>query len=246
MTAGVEIFGQNNRRSILFLHGASASRLMWLPQHRILSDEFRTISVDLPGHGFRRAEPFRIDTAAAAARDTLDRHAGGEALLVGLSGGGYVAMALADRWPDQVRGLVLSGASASYRGWGGLSTRLYGYVFGLMANRMRGKAEASMRKLLPGDLADDILVEPLSMRGAADALRDIPGRDYYEMASRYRGPILLLNGERDTVNRKEEAAFAAASGAQVEMVRNAGHSCSLTQPEAFSESVRVFAREAFR
>ena len=245
MTAGVVVFGQANLRSILFLHGAGASRLMWLPQHRLLSDEFRTISIDLPGHGFRRAEPFRIDTAAAAARQALDRHAGGEALLVGLSAGGYVAMVLADRWPDQVRGLVLSGASASYRGWGGFSTKLYGSVFGLMANRMSGKAEASMRNLLPADLADEILAEPLSMRGAADSLREIPGRDYYAMASRYPGPILLLNGERDTVNRKEEAALAAAAGARVEMVRNAGHSCSLTQPEAFGESVRAFARDAW-
>lgn len=102
-----------------------------------------------------------------------------------------------------------------------------------------------MRNLLPPDLADDILAEPLSMRGAADSLRGIPGRDYYAMASRFPGPILLLNGERDTVNRKEEATLAAAAGARVEIVPDAGHSCSLTRPEAFSESVRAFAREAF-
>jgi pimeloyl-ACP methyl ester carboxylesterase len=239
---GVEVFGGQNERAILFLHGAGASRLMWLPQLRQLADEFRTIAIDLPGHGVRRTERFTIDGAVAAAAAALDQHAGGDAVVVGLSGGGYAALALADREPRGVQGMVLSGASASYGGWGGFSTKMYGYVFGALANRMNGKAEASMRKLLPPDLADDILAEPLSMRGAVDALKGIPGRDYYAMAARYPGPILLLNGERDKVNRKEEAALAVASGARVEMIADAGHACSLTQPESFSESVRAFAR----
>jgi pimeloyl-ACP methyl ester carboxylesterase len=194
----------------------------------------------------RRTEPFAIDVAAHTARQALDDYAGGEALVVGLSGGGYVALALVDLVPEQIPGLVLSGASASYRGWGGFSTRMYGYVIGGMAGRMNGKAEASMRKLLPSELADDILAEPLSMRGAVDSLKAIPGRDYHAMASRYPGPILLLNGERDKANRKEEAALAATAAARIEMVPNAGHACSLTQPEAFSESVRAFARATLR
>jgi pimeloyl-ACP methyl ester carboxylesterase len=218
---------------------------MWLPQLRALSDEFRTIAVDLPGHGVRRDEPLRVDEAAAVAEQAIDQRAGGRAMVVGLSVGGYIALALADRAPDRVAGLVLSGASASYRGLGGLSTKLYGSFVRVIAKRMEGKAEASMRKRLPPDLADDILAEPPSMRGAVDALRRLPGRDYYGMAARYPGPILLLNGERDEVNRKEEAAMAAAGGARIEMVEDAGHACSLTQPEAFSESVRAFAREVF-
>jgi len=245
VTTGVEIYGSGNDRPIVFLHGSGSSRLMWIPQLRQLSDEFRTISIDLPGHGVLRAERFTIESASAVAGAALEAYAGGEGVVVGLSGGGYVALALADRNPDGVKGLVLSGASASYRGWAGFSFKMYSYVFGALANRMDGKAEASMRTVLPDDLADDILAEPLSMRGAVDSMRDIPGRDYHGMAARYPGPILLLNGERDEVNRKEEAALAIVGGARVEMVADAGHACSLTQPEAFSETVRAFAREAF-
>jgi len=245
MTAGVEVYGAEHDRSILLLHGAGSSRLMWLPQLRTLSDEYRTISIDLPGHGARRDEPFHVDESAAVAEQAVDQFAGGRAVVVGLSIGGYVALAKADRAPHRVAGLVLSGASASYRGLGGLSTKLYGSFVRVIAKRMEGKAEESMRKRLPPDLADDILAEPPSMRGAVDTLRRLPGRDYYGMAARYPGPILLLNGERDTVNRKEEAAMAAAAGARIEMVEDAGHACSLTQPEAFSEAVRAFAREVY-
>jgi pimeloyl-ACP methyl ester carboxylesterase len=211
----------------------------------MLSDEFRTIAIDVPGQGARRDERFTLDAAATAAREAIDDYAGGRAVVVGLSGGGYVGLGLVDLAPDRVLGLVLSGASASYRGWGGFETKMYGYFVGAIAGRMQGNAESSLRKALPDGLADDILAEPLSMRGAADSLKRIPGPDYYAMAARYAGPILLLNGERDKVNRKEEAAMAAAGGARVEMVEDAGHACSLTQPEAFSESVRAFAREVF-
>ncbi len=245
MTAGVEIYGADHRRSILLLPGAGQSRLMWVPQLRQLGDEFRMIAIDVPGHGARRDERFTIDAAAAAAREAIDEYAGGRAVVVGLSAGGYVGLGLVDLAPDRVAGLVLSGASASYRGWGGFETKMYGFLVGAIAGRMGGKAEASLRKALPDGLADDILVEPLSMRGAADSLKRIPGRDYYAMAARYPGPILLLNGERDKVNRKEEAAFAAAAGAGVETIPDAGHACSLTRPEAFSEAVRAFARKVW-
>ncbi len=245
MTPGVEVYGTDHQRSILLLTGAGHSRLWWIPQLRMLSDEFRTIAIDMPGHGARRDERFTIEGSVAAAREAIDEYAGGSAVVVGLSVGGYVALALVDSTPARVLGLVLSGASASYRGWGGFENRMYGYFLSAIAGRMEGKAQASLRKALPADLADEILAEPLSMRGAADTLKRIPGRDYYGMAARYPGPILLLNGERDKVNRNEEAAMAAAGGARIEMVSDAGHACSLTQPEAFSESVRVFARQAF-
>lgn len=245
MIPGIEVYGADHDRSILLLHGAGSSRLMWIPQLRLLSDEFRTISIDVPGHGVRRDERFTIDAAAESAREAIDEYAGGQAVVVGLSVGGYVALGLTDLAPDRVLGLVLSGASASYRGWGGFETRMYGYFVGAIAGRIQPKAEASFRKALPDDLADEILAEPHSMRGAADTLKRLPGRDYYAMAARYPGPILLLNGERDKVNRKEEEAMAAAGGARIEMVEDAGHACSLTQPEAFSESVRAFVREVF-
>ena len=103
--------------SIVFVHGTRLTGAAWAAQQAALSGEFRTIAMDLPGHGSRAAEPFTLDGAADALSATIrDEATGGRAVVVGLSLGGYVAMALAAREPERIRGLVLSGATAEPTG----------------------------------------------------------------------------------------------------------------------------------
>jgi pimeloyl-ACP methyl ester carboxylesterase len=83
---------------------------------RFLATTHRVIAVDLPGHGSRGAETFTLPAAAAAIAAAIDAEAGGRAVVVGHSLGGYAAMDLAARSPDRVRGLVVSGASQEPRG----------------------------------------------------------------------------------------------------------------------------------
>ena len=53
--------------------------------------------------------------------------------------------------------------------------------------------------------------------------------------------MLILNGERDESNRKEEAeAAAVARDATIVMMEDAGHACALTRPEAFSTAIDRF------
>ena len=87
----------------------------------------------------------------------------------------------------------------------------------------------------------------LSLRSAGRALRTVPGLDYRSMLAQFDGPVLILNGERDESNRKEETeALAAASDAVIATVGDAGHACSLTQPAAFSAAVDGFCRTQVR
>lgn len=236
-------FGDRSKPPILFLHGASANRKMWLPQLEPLADEFHTVALNQPGHGDRRDEVFSLDQAAAETADWLRTNTSDGAVVVGLSGGGYVGMVTASQAPDLVSGLVLSGATASYTGWGGFSTKMYGYVFPLLAKRLEPKSIESWRKMAPPEIADDMVEEGISMRAAALAFRQIPGRDYRAMLAAYPGPVLILNGERDTVNRKEEDdLLAARPDAEIVTIADAGHACSITQPAVFNEHVRQFAR----
>lgn len=234
--------GKPASQTIVFLHGATASRTMWAPQMAVLASDFDVVAFDLPGHGARMDEPFSLEGASQVVLETLDEAGIPSAVLVGLSLGGYVALAVAASHPDRVDGIVLSGATASYRGWGGFSTKVYGVLFPLLGNRLREKSDASLRKIAPAEFVDEILSQPSSFAGGGQALRDVPGRDYRRMASDYPGPMLLLNGERDTVNRKEEADFLKhRPGTRVEMVADGGHACSLSQWKAFSEAIRRFA-----
>ena len=236
-------FGSPDAPTVLFLHGASFNERMWIPNLEPLSDEFHTVAITQPGHGLRTDERFTLEAAAAETVEWLETSAPDGAVLVGLSGGGYVAMVTASLRPDLVAGLVLSGATASYRGWGGIETKLYGYVFPLLRRWVEPKSEAALRKLAPEKVADDMLSWGVSMKGAGQALRDIPGRDYRAMLADYAGPVMILNGERDDVNRKEETdLLEARPDAQIVTVEDAGHACSFTQAESFNRHVRDFAR----
>lgn len=94
---------------IVLLHGIRLSRTMWQPVQDRLHHPAHAI--DLPGHGTRRGERFTLDAATQAVADAIDA-AGGQALVAGLSMGGYVAIATAERFPERVAGLVAIGCTA--------------------------------------------------------------------------------------------------------------------------------------
>ena len=137
-----------------------------------LSDEFRTIAVDLPGHGARAGEPFSLDGAADLLAATIrDEAAGGRAVVVGLSLGGYVAMVLAARHPERVRGLVLAGATAEPVG---IQLAVYRMLAGIMT-RIDGpwldRVSATVfRARYPGAIAEPIVAGGFWSKGGSTAL----------------------------------------------------------------------------
>ena len=97
-----DVVGPSDAPPIVFVHGALMGRSVWQPQIDALSDRFRCVSVDLPGHGTQRDTPFELDDAAEGVVRAIDQAAGGRAVLVGLSVGGYVAMTVASRNPEKI------------------------------------------------------------------------------------------------------------------------------------------------
>jgi pimeloyl-ACP methyl ester carboxylesterase len=243
-----DVAGPHSGNTIVFLHGASWTRKLWLPQMKRVSGAFRVIALDLPGHGSLAGTPFAIDAAVNTVLTTIDEEAGGRALLVGSSLGGYVGIEAAARRPESVAGLVLSGASADYRGLLGLRARLNALMLRLFsANPVRRQMERSLENT-PLTAAERSEIERAGFypKAWARAFQAVAGRDFPARLHAYPGPVLILNGEYDRLNRRGEAALAAAAqNARIAAVENAGHLCSLEQPEAFSKSIRAFAREVF-
>ena len=243
--AGVRVAGPPDAPSIVFVHGTRLTGAMWAAQQAELSGEFRTIAIDLPAHGARAGEPFALEGAANALAETIRDHAtGGRAVVVGLSLGGYVAMALAARQPTLVRGLVLSGATAEPVGarslpFLALATLMDRIEVGLL-DRINA---AFFRSRYPARIAEPIIAGGFWPKGGAQALRAIAGEHFLPRLATYPGPTLILNGELDVIFRLSAPTFASAAvDARRVLLAGATHLASLDRPLAFSEGVRRFAR----
>ena len=81
---------------LVFLHAFPLNRTMWAKQEAALSPRFRVITIDLRGHGESDAPlwHYHLDQAAEDVRALLDHLSIQQAMFVGLSMGGVIALSL--------------------------------------------------------------------------------------------------------------------------------------------------------
>lgn len=240
---GYDVAGPDDGPPIVFLHGTRLTRAMWMPQVVRLSDTFRTIALDLPGHGTLAHRPFTLDAAADAVAHVIDEAAGGRAIVVGLSLGGYVAMHLAERSPERVRGLVLAGATAEPDGIRKAPYRALAMVMDTFDGHGLDRLNRwFFRTRFDPDVADPIIAGGFWASGGAAALRTLAGHRFLPSLAAYPGPTLILNGEFDVPFRLGQRQFAAtAQDARIVRLAGATHLSNLDRPRAFSVAVRRFA-----
>jgi pimeloyl-ACP methyl ester carboxylesterase len=247
----VDVSGPDDAPSIVFVHGAVFTQTMWAPQRDALSADRKVITLDLPGHGTRSDEDFEFDVALDLLESVVDEHATDELLVVGLSLGGYLATEYVHQHPDQVDGVVLSGCSVNPVDGMALLTRATGGITRLATrsdrvNRFVDKAAAKwVRKQdLSEEQKAEIVDSGFYPKQFGNAGPDLAGRDFRAALATYRGPSLILNGERDVVMRRGEGSHAAAAQhSQIEIIENAGHVANLPRPAAYTDKIRDFMRQ---
>lgn len=237
--------GPSDAPAIVFLHGTRLTRLAWAAQLDELGGEFRAIALDLPGHGTRADDEFTLDGAADTVAATIrELAADGRAVVVGLSLGGYVAMVLAARHPECVRGLVLAGATAEPVGIRSLAYRTLAEAMDRLDGRALQRLNAwFFRTRYPSAIAEPIIDGGFWSAGGARALRTLLGQRFAPRLAAYPGPTLILNGEWDLLFRLSAGTFArAAQDAQRVRLAGALHLSNLDQPAVFNAAVRRFVR----
>ena len=222
------------RVPVLLVHGIRASATMWRHQEQTLrAAGYPVLAIDLPGHGKRMGESFTVPAALAAIDDGV-AHLGGRVLLVGLSLGGYYAMAYAAQHPDRVAGLVAAGCSAIPKG-----VLLEGYrVLARMIHRLPDRGlwlhETMARRLLPPVGARDVLAGGAALDVMDAGLRATSTLTPLASLAAYPGPIWLVNGALDHFRLNEKRFLAACRNGEVVVVPGGTHLSSLAQPERFT------------
>lgn len=231
--------------SILFLHGGSLNRAMWAPQIEALKNQFDVHALDLPGHGQNIDHVFTLEAALVAVDNYIESKIKGPTIVAGLSLGGYVAIAYADRHPEKISRLIISGCCVQYVGFMGylakINTVLMKAISETYFESMQKKA---LLKITSHSVAENICDNAISLHGARDSMSEVIGINFVAMIKRCNVPVLLVNGENDTLNRKYEAGYLEAGNKLIlETMKNCGHLCSLENPELFTGILREFASQ---
>ncbi|MGE3175548.1 MAG: alpha/beta fold hydrolase [Planctomycetota bacterium] len=240
----------------LLIHGYPLDHRMWtdvllgpLGQHRTLC------ALDLRGHGH---SPWHGDTAhtmellaedcAAVIRTLGDGSADGTADVVGLSMGGYVALALAERHPETLRTLTLVDTRAAADTPEGKTARATMAEQVLQKGR-RWLAEQLLPKLLAKDAAPQVQARMQTMIEATPVetiLADLAGmrerKNRRGVLPQLQAPTFVVVGEHDALTPPAEAEAMAKEipGAQLLVVPGAGHMTPMEQPVQFQEELGRF------
>jgi pimeloyl-ACP methyl ester carboxylesterase len=104
-------------RVIVLIHGFPFSLEMWFGNGFAngLAKKFRVIAIDLPGHGKSDCIGYvqKMERMADVVKDVMDQLNLRRYVVVGHSMGGYVSLAFAEKYAENLRGLCLFHSSAS-------------------------------------------------------------------------------------------------------------------------------------
>jgi pimeloyl-ACP methyl ester carboxylesterase len=237
---------------VVFLHGFPLDRRMWAAQAAELSDHYRVIAPDLRGFGqSRRSDPFTIESLADDTHLFLEQLAANPCVLVGLSMGGYVALAYASKYPDDLRGLILVDTKAEAdtpqaregrakmidlaraSGAGAVAEQMLPKMLSGGTQKTRPEVVKTLRSMMTD-------CSPQTIEYALAAMRDRPDRSG-ELAG-IKVPTLVIVGDADAITPPDvaERMHKAIPGSTLEVVRGAGHMSPMEQPEQVNRAIERF------
>ncbi len=250
----------SGEEAIVFSHGMLRDRRMFDAQVAILRDRYRCIRYDHRGQGDSESPRDRVielETVYDDAVALLQAVGVGACHWVGLSMGGMVGMRLAARRPDLLRSLVLLETTAERDR---LSLRVQSYLslatLRIMGTRLGSKAlvaptmrlfygstfrrDGSRREAYAAERNDFEkklrTTSPAVVRGVLQrrpVVDELPG---------IRLPTLVIVGEEDvpTPPRTAQRLADAIPDSRVEVVRGAGHTAPVEQPDAVTALIAAF------
>ena len=239
--------------SLLMIHGWAMHSGLFAPLVERLADRYTLHLVDLPGHGHAREDTTGLEPAALAS--TLVEHVP-DAVWLGWSLGGQVALRAALDHPAQVRGLVMVASSPRFvqgDDWAhGVRPSLFREFGDALRRDFRGTLDGFLALEAPGSTAaqDGLLElraqafkrgEP-SAQALQEGLRLLDAVDMRGELPGLRLPSLWLSGRRDRLvpQGAMPAAAQLAPDARSVEVANTGHAPFLGDPDRVAEEIDAF------
>lgn len=227
--------------TLLLVHGAGGSHLSWRRQFDKLSDKFRVIALDLPGHG--RSEGSGEVTIPGYCRHVLDLMESLDlrnVVLCGHSMGGAVAIEIALMGSSRVGALLLVGAGARLR----VLPAIFSIIREDFAVAIEGVGNFMFGSGASGDLVNE--EKQLLAKNSGDImLKDFTACDSFDAKDRVGSiglPTLIVCGKEDRLTPSKYSEFLREkiAGSEAVFFDKCGHMPMLEQSDKFNTCVSSF------
>ena len=242
--------------TLVLIHGFPLNPTMWDPQFALAERGWRVIVPELRGFGpdnSAAADPptTSIDDYAGDTIDLLDQLHVKDAVVCGLSMGGYIAFAMFRHAPTYFRAMVL----ADTRSQGDSPEAVTNRKNMQQLAREKGQ-EAIADALLPKLLCDATragnpnVVQHLRRQITSNLVESIVGaltafmtrEDSTPMLPTLRLPVQIIVGDQDAITPPplSEQMHHDIPGSQLDVIPGAGHMSNMEQPVAFNDALGRF------
>lgn len=241
--------------AVVLVHGFPMDQRIWHGQLEGLAMTCRVIAVDLKGFGKSSSnEAFTIDSMADELVRFLDQVGAIPCVVAGLSMGGYIALSVAARHPQVLRGLVIVSSKAEAdtqqgregrqktaelaqkSGSKAVADQMLPRVLGEQTMKSNQRLVDDLRQIMESCPPNTIANASFAMRDRLDRTANLPGLTM---------PVLVILGENDgliPVSAGQQLAGACKQG-RFAAIANAGHMAPMESPEAVNAVIAGFMAE---
>jgi pimeloyl-[acyl-carrier protein] methyl ester esterase len=251
-----------NPLELVMLHGWAMHGGLMKGLAEKLSAQFRVHLVDLPGHGLSQLEKYPDAAICNLSSLAHDIHAAvqqklkNDAVWLGWSLGGLIAIKIAEQFPQSVNRLILLASTPAFvkqHDWpyavdktvfekfaSDLASDSVATIMRFLSLQVRGteNSRQTLKQLREIVFAKDVASKEVLLSG----LNLLEKTDLRKLLENLNVPILILGGERDTLVPQAALHELAKrnKNSETSIIDKAGHAPFLSQPEQCAEAITRF------
>ena len=241
---------------LIFFHGFPFNKSSWDPQMNQLKKAHRVLSFDLRGYGKSEtgSERFSMDLFADDLVAFMDALKIEQAIVCGLSMGGYILLNALNRYASRFAAVVFAdtqciadtpegrekrhqtAAQVAKDGMNGFTEGFIGNIFSPKTLDARKDIVEGMRQMVNA-ARPAVVVKTLMALGEREETCSTLGD--------IKVPTLILCGEDDKITPPTQAdkLHKGIAGSELNIIENAGHVSNIEQAEVFNSHVESFIRK---
>ncbi len=245
---------QHSGPAIIFLHGFLESQRMWDGLIKKLPRAYRKVTLDLPGHGDSENLGYvhSMEDMAELVKSLADHLKLKRFYLCGHSMGGYVALALAEKHPDLVRGILLLNSTARAdsatrkqnrdRAIATAKRNYKSYIRLSVPLLFRPKNRRNLREEVNKAKKDALRTSKQGIVAALEGMKLRPDREVLLHFAPY--PILFVGGKHDPVIPLEDVQEQMKAHRVTPLLLENGHMSYLEDFDALRAGIKKFLAAA--